>query len=459
MAFNRYYLNILVRIVFFAMTNLVFFYFLISGERFFTTLFLGILILVQAVWLFYYLNLVNLNLARFLLMLGEEETSIIPLKTRVERTFGGLQHSFHKLSEEMTRARLEREYANALIQHVVDNAASGVLAWDEKGEIELVNESALNLLGVEKLEQLEELEISHPGLPEYLNQPLHKGMLHGTNPSSPHKFPFSIRETGFKLGEKYIRLATFQDIKPELEQTEMESWEKLIRVLTHEVSNSVTPITTLGANIRKRLRSASRSEDNPVNLPADIASDIRRSAELIEQRGNGLIDFIGQYKSFMHLPKPDLRAIQLKDLIEDACRLGEGIPAPVPCRFICEAVPPGLKILSDRKMMEQVLLNLLRNATEAIPPDREGRITLSAHAEEPGYATIRISDNGKGIPEDIAGQVFIPFFTTKEKGSGIGLSFCRRIIGMTGGSIRIETSREKGTTLSLTQPLVPDDEN
>jgi nitrogen fixation/metabolism regulation signal transduction histidine kinase len=266
------------------------------------------------------------------------------------------------------------------------------------------------------------------------------------------KVPISFRGEGFQLGDKHLILASFQNIHSEMEETEMESWEKLIRVLTHEVSNSVTPIATLGSNIRKRLHSAGKAKTGQISLSGDLANDIVRSAELIEQRGNGLIDFISQYKTFMRLPEPDIRKINLKELIDDACRLGENLESASSCNINCSVEPPGIHCLADRKMIEQVLLNLVRNALEAIPEGREGLIDITGRILEPGFASVQVKDNGTGIPSEILDQVFIPFFTTKEKGSGIGLSFCRRIISMNGGSIRIKSTSEAGTIVNITLP-------
>jgi len=452
MTYNRFYLNILLRIVALSLTNLGFFYFLMSGERFFTTLFTGIILVIQVIWLFYYINVVNLNLSRFLLMLGEEETKIIPLKTKVEKVFGGLQHSFQRLNEEMAGARLEREYAAVLIQNIVNHSATGIIAWDQDGIVELINRSAMKMLDRQELHSLTDLNHQYPGLSDWLltlsedDKGTWKLERDGT------KSPLAFRSVGFRLGEKNIMLVSFQNIGAELEQSEMESWEKLIRVLTHEVSNSVTPITTLGSNIRKRIDSAEKQKSGDIIISGDLSVDIQRSAELIEQRGNGLIDFIGQYKTFMRLPEPDIRSISLKELIEDACKFGENLESGFTCKISSRLDSPDIQCRADRKMIDQVLINLIRNALEAIPSDREGLIEISVHILDSRYTAISIKDNGSGIQPEIIDQVFIPFFTTKEKGSGIGLSFCRRIINMNGGNIQVATTSSSGTTMRLTLP-------
>ena len=460
MAYNRFYLNTLLRIVILSATNLGFFYFLMLEGRFFTTLFLGLLFVIQVILLFVYINVINLNLSRFLLMLGEEETVIIPLKTKVERTFGGLQHSFDRLNREMSKARLEKEYAAILMQHVIDHLGSGLLAWDTDGNIELINDAGLDLLGLSELNNIRKLNDQYPGLYDWLLKiiPAGKGSWNlesgHTKGQKASGAPLSFRIAGFQLGDRQITLVSFQNISDELEETEMQSWEKLIRVLTHEVSNSVTPITTLGSNIRKRVKASKTQKSGEIILTGDLAVDIERSAELIEQRGNGLIDFISQYKTFMRLPEPDIRDVSLKDLIEDACKLGENLDSTTPFKITCNTVRAGLICRTDRKMMEQVLLNLIRNALDSIPMEKEGHIEISGSSHETGYAWISVKDNGIGIPPELLDQVFVPFFTTRAKGSGIGLSFCRRVLNMNGGKIMIESTSDSGTIIKIYLPVL-----
>jgi two-component system nitrogen regulation sensor histidine kinase NtrY len=453
MAFNSYYLNILVRILLISATNYGFFYFLLRGERFFTLVLLAVLFIAQVVRLFIYVNSVNRNLARFLGTLGEQETMVMPLQEKVEKTFRGLQHSFEKLNREIGRMRLENQYASVLIQHTVDQLGSGIMAWNDEGVVELVNRAGLKLLGMERLEHLEELSQVYPGMTERLvgmaedRQTIINVMRSGI------RVPLVCRATSFLLGDKTMKLASFQSIDRELEEHEMVSWEKLIRVLAHEVSNSVTPITTLGANIKKRMGSLLPGSGGKYELDAGVAEDIQRSAELIERRGLRLIDFVGQYRTMMRMPEPEIKPVGIKDILSDICSLCSHFDSAQTYRISWDVSPPDLSTGMDRKMMEQVLINLVRNATEALAEDRTGRIELLALPGPDDTLLIQVKDNGKGIPADILDQVYIPFFTTKENGSGIGLSLSRRIIHLHGGNIRISSEPGKGTCAEIRLPL------
>ena len=452
MAFNSYYLNILLRILLISATNFGFFYFLLRGERFFTILFLGIFFIAQVALLFIYVNSVNRALARFLITLGEEETMVMPLQQKVEKTFQGLRHSFEMLNREVKLMRLEKQYASVLIQNTVDQLGSGILAWNDAGEVELVNLAGLQLLGMDRLDDLQQLEEVYPGINERL-----EGLAAGRQTTitllrSGIKVPFVCRATSFLLGDKTMKLASFQSIDREMEEHEMVSWEKLIRVLSHEVSNSVTPITTLGTNIKKRMGSVLAGNQKKYELDAAVAEDIARSADLIEQHGLSLIDFVGQYKTMMRLPEPEIKPVGLKGYLSDICSLCSHFESASPYRISCDVSPPQLSVGLDRKMLEQVLINLVRNAVEAIPEDREGMIEMLALPGPENVVLIQVKDNGKGINADILDQVFIPFFTTKEKGSGIGLSLSRRIINLHKGKVQLTSEAGNGTIVTITIP-------
>jgi nitrogen fixation/metabolism regulation signal transduction histidine kinase len=454
MALNSFYLNILLRIIFMSATNLGFFYFLIHRERFFTLLFLGLLFIIQVIWLIHYINSVNRSLARFLLTLGEEETMLIPIQDKIEKTFQGLQHSFKRLNAEIGRLRLEKQYSAILIRNIVEHLGSGVLAWNDTGQIELINQTGLKLFNLTRLNDINELDRKYPGIVKELEQNSLNGKITIQLLMDGIKTPFLFRTTEFLLGEKHIHLVSFQSILNELEENEMISWEKLMRVFTHEVANSVTPITTLGANIRKRLATVITESKDVYSVKNTLITDLNRCAEIIEQRGNRLIDFINQYKNMLRLPEPELQPVQLSDLIRDVCSLCESLESRTKYRIEYHVLPSDLTCSGDRKMLEQVLINLIRNAVEAMDIDREGIIEVRAEKENQNLVSIRIKDNGQGIPRDIIDQVFIPFFTTREKGSGIGLSLCRRIIHQHGGSIFLQSEEKTGTTVYIKLPFL-----
>ncbi len=452
MAFNSFYINVLIRVILFGITNLGFFYLLMAKERFFSMVFLGILIVVQIFLLIRYVNTTNRNLARFLLTIGEEDTSFISLKEKVEKTFRGLHYSFKRLNEELSQMRLEKEYNAIRIEKVVNHLTTGILVWNDSGEIEMVNETTLLLLGMKEIKRMEELDRLQEGLQAKISgiEPGKKAVIHFTNPWG-EKQNLLFRSTQILLGKSRLHIVSLQDIKAELEEQEIEAWQKLIRVLIHEVSNSVTPITTLGTNIKNRISSFASTLDKEDEAHSNLLKDIRRSGELIEQRGAGLLEFIQQYKSFIRLPEPRKTNVEINLLLNNVCALCTSMIKSSSIDLKYQRVSENLLIHIDRKMIEQVLINLIQNAIEAISEKADGEIVLSARTVHNAFE-IDVKDNGEGIPEEVLDKVFIPFFTTKEKGTGIGLSLCRRILQLHGGTIKISSIVTKGTTVVMSFP-------
>jgi len=348
--------------------------------------------------------------------------------------------------------RLQKQYATIRFEKVVNQMTAGILVWNSKGDVEVINESGSSILEVHGMKKMEELDKVNPGLQRKITaiKPGNKAIIRMTN-SWGETQNLLFRSTGFLLGKTRLNLVSFQDIRAELEEQEIESWQKLIRVLIHEVSNSVTPITTLGTNIKNRIATFSSAKNRKDDVNITLINDICRSAELIEQRGNGLLDFVQKYKSFIHLPEPQMKNIPVKLLLDDVCSLCSPMARDLPITINCQSVDENLQIHIDHKMIEQVLINLIRNAIDALTDTPDGIIKLSARTTN-NLLEIDVKDNGTGIPDEIMDNVFIPFFTTKEKGSGIGLSLCRRILQMHGGTIRINSKFHQGTTITLSFP-------
>ena len=232
-----------------------------------------------------------------------------------------------------------------------------------------------------------------------------------------------------------------------MEEQEIESWRKLIRVITHEIMNSITPITTLTLAIKRKFTTENRQKDIP-DLQAEDISEALKSADIIEERSKGLIHFIEKYKTLTKLPPLSISIIDIHRLFNRMQYLFEDQLHQEHIKFKIDTA--GLEeMLGDRKMMDQVMINLIKNAIEALNHTNDPHISLTAYRDTDGREVIEIKDNGTGIPEDKIDQVFIPFFTTKETGSGIGLSLCRQIIRLHKGEILIESVQGNGTKVYL----------
>lgn len=223
-------------------------------------------------------------------------------------------------------------------------------------------------------------------------------------------------------------------------KTENEAWQKLVRVLTHEIMNSIAPIISLSETITERAIQNEMNEDNYQSMLQSIQS--------IHRRSKGLLDFVENYRKLTKIPAPVIWSIPVSELFDHIEQLFAGEKTSLHFSI----VPSNLHIPADRSLIEQVLINLVKNAIEACADLPDGEIQINAFRKE-GSSMITISDNGRGIVSEAMDKIFVPFFTTKPGGSGIGLSLCRQIINRHGGTISVTSEEEKGSTFSLSFPF------
>jgi signal transduction histidine kinase len=251
-----------------------------------------------------------------------------------------------------------------------------------------------------------------------------------------------------KTADRTLHLVSFQNIQPELDEKELESWQKLIRVLTHEIMNSMTPINTLVTTITRIYRNKETGElKKPEELQTPMIEKTVKGLDLIESRGQGLIHFVQNYRDVTRLPKPDFKVLNVRDMFQgiklmfDEQLMQNGVTLTIDCH-------PSLYINADGKLLEQVIINLVKNAIEAFEDAPDPAITMSAQSNN-NQIIMEIADNGKGIPPDMLENIFVPFFTTKEKGSGIGLSLSRQIIRLHGGTMNVQSEPFSRTVFTI----------
>ncbi len=454
MAYNSYFANIVARLIFLLTTFIGLAYLLVNTGRFFTILFVSSLAIIQIISLFRFLNLTNRNLARFLLLLTEEDSSVIAWKEHVEKTFQGLHHSFKNVNEEIQRMRLEKEKGSILLQNVIDHIQTGIFVSDEHGLIEQVNEEALRIFDLHRFSRLEELNQVQKGLADAFSELRYdSGNIIHFMVDGNDQVPVLVRVSSFALGDKELKLHSLQSIKNELEANEIESWQKLTRVLAHEISNSVTPISTLGSGIHRKLVQAKKDNKGGMQLASNVASDLLQSAELIESRSNALVDFTEHYKNFTRLPKPVPEKVEVSGFFENLELFFREDMEKLKMLTEVQVAEPELYVWADRGLLEQAFINLFRNSMEAMSEKGNGIITLNAFHQNK-RVVMELSDNGPGIPLDIQAQIFVPFFTTKPTGTGIGMTIVRKIIIMSGGSIKFSSEPGSGTKFSMDLPAL-----
>ena len=255
------------------------------------------------------------------------------------------------------------------------------------------------------------------------------------------------------MGSSY-KLITFQNIKSEIEQKEIEAWHNLIRTLAHEIMNSVTPISSLTETSVMLLEDKLGNQKDITDITEKNITSIRTALKTIEKRSEGLLDFVGNYRKLTRLPAPQMEKISIENLLVNIKNLlnAELDKNRIDLRIISRN--KDLRIFADPKLVEQVLINLVLNSIDAVEKTKSPKIQLLSYQTK-NNIVIKISDNGKGIDKDKLEKIFIPFFSTKEKGTGIGLSLSKQIMKLHKGDIDVTSEKNSGTTITLSFAHVP----
>ena len=447
MGFNRFSAVIVFRIILIVLSALLLVYIIKIPERFFTAAALIIIIIIQIGSLLYYVNKTNRQLARFLLSMKSGDTSVKFSSVNTEKMFRGLTRSFDDIIAEIQLNRLETGSRLNYYLDLLENINTGIISIDEKGYIDLFNKPARRYLRTGCIRSINVLEQKQPEVVKVMKKLkpgesktvriVHNGEI----------LQLLVEASLVKMMNKQIRIISLQDIRNELEEKELESWQKLIRVLTHEIMNNITPLTTLAATIRNLMKGNDSEESNGM-LTAEDVEDIRMSATLIEERSRGLASFIQHYRDLTRLPAPSFEKINVGSLFQNIKLLLKEQVEQQGITLQWKTANEDLTIVADEKLIRMVLVNLVKNAAEAVEATVNPMIILDGYPENEKIV-LKISDNGPGVPEEMQERIFVPFFTTKEKGSGIGLSFSRQVMRLHHGKLTFHNNRDTGAVFKL----------
>ncbi len=404
-----------------------------------------VVIAVLTVNLIGFLNKTNRRLSYFFEAIQNDDLTLVFPEEEAVKSIRELGKSMNGVNEKLKAIQSELHEQERYYKTILEQLSIGILTFNDSGTIFLANSAARKLLRHEHLTHIQQLSRIDKKLYSSLKtlQPGGQNLVSFGGPAGVVQL--SLKSTLFKTSHENLQLVAVHDIKNELETKELESWMKLIRVLTHEIMNSIAPVTSLS---RSLLKYYDKMEGG---IPSEkIVSNTIKGLKVINERGNGLINFVESYRQLTRLPKPDKKAVPLNHLFESIITLTNALPEKADIVVDYEVNPVEMEILADEKQISQVLINLIKNAMEAMTNDTIGRIKLKAGINNDGRPRLWVIDNGAGIPEDILDQIFVPFFTTKETGSGIGLSLSRQIMQLHGGSLKIMSTPGRSTSAVLT---------
>lgn len=250
--------------------------------------------------------------------------------------------------------------------------------------------------------------------------------------------------SALSLHGKPQRLAALMPVESELEAEALNAWRQLVHVLTHEIMNSLTPVASLSRTAHDML------DEFRVSLPADAASDLATALDAISRRSGSLVDFVGSYRSLSNVPEARPERVRVADLFERVAALVAPGWRARGGEVAFEVEPPSLELIVDQGQLEQALINLIKNAADATAQAAAPRVTVSARLVRGARLRIEVADNGPGVPNELVGSIFTPFFTTKKHGSGIGLAMVRQLVHGNGGTVRYAKSVGEGARFVIT---------
>ncbi len=446
MVSRNIYLQLIFRIIFLSITaiGMAFFYF---KDNYILSVFLLVILIAQTYFLIQYINQTNRKIAYFFDAIKNEDFTLrFPEKLSI-KSLEELNHSLNMLNEMIQDIHLKKQAQEQYYQEIIKQAEIGIMTFNTKGHILFANPKIEDLFNYTPLNHIKQLSQVDTKLYELFadNKPFERKLVQLTN--EREKKQIALKSTATTLNGNEMLLVVAQDIHQELDEKETDSWVRLIRVLTHEIMNTITPITSISESVLKYYK----TDDGLVPLENYTEGHIQNTVkglEVIKEQGGNLMEFVQSYRSFLSLPKPDKTLVSARKLLGKIKLLMSQESQNSHISFEVETNPDSLELYIDEKQISQILINLSKNAFQSLGNRENGAIKITAGTARDNKKYISVWDNGPGIPEDLIEEIFVPFFTTKNTGTGIGLSLSKQIMHLHGGSMSV-VSREN-TRFTLT---------
>ena len=440
MLYKRLFINVLVRVILITASCFILAYSYIRAVDIITMINIFCLIVLQVGLLIWKLNRINRDLQWFFSSLKNEDSSIIYSNRKKEKHLDKIYESFEEVNAMISKIKLEAARQDQYFQNLVQHVNIGIIVFYSDGKVEIINNAAQDLLNLQLLNNIKSLDGIHAGFSRTLTelrpseQKLLKLLINGKT------INLSLRISQIKFDQIEKKILTLQNINNELDEKELDSWHKLIRVLTHEIMNSTAPISSSIKLI------AGYYKDEKTDLPLikkeineEVINNTIRGLKIIEERSDGLTNFVNKYRNLTSLPTPVYTKINVSDLFQH-CRflLKEKLDINK-IELIEDILPVDLILEADKELTEQIIINMINNSVFALEGLKNKVIRINAYLDGNNRVNISIKDNGCGISEDEIDKIFIPFYSTNKMGSGIGLSLSRQIMRLQGGTISVSS--------------------
>lgn len=422
-------------------------YLLIAHEILPAAILLGLVLLFQIGELIRFNLKTNVKLTRFFESIQYSDfSSSFTMDNNLGESYKELNRSLNNVIGKFKKTRQEKEEQMLFLQIILQHIHTGIVSFDEQGQVGLVNNAAKHLLQLPQFKNIYDLsKISK----ELLQQVLELKPGQGASVKINASMHLTIRSTQLKMGGKKWILLSLQNIHSELKQNELNAWQNLTKVLRHEIMNSIAPIATLVGSLRTVLMEDVHEQDEYYLLEKEGHADLEEGLETIENRSKGLINFVNIYRDYTSIPEPVPTNFSIHPFLESISTLLKNDLGQKQVEISMEVHPPDLQLRADREQIQMILINLIKNSKEALENSEDKTIFLKAGIDLQHNAYIQVTDKGPGILPNALEDIFVPFYTTKKNGSGIGLAISRQIMNMHKGSLSVHSVPHIQTSFTL----------
>jgi two-component system, NtrC family, nitrogen regulation sensor histidine kinase NtrY len=442
------YLNVIIRVLLIVTVSLLLGYFVFVDKSMRISLICIIFVVFLTINMISYLNKTNRKISFFFDSVRNDDSSLFfPVSTK-DHSFRELYSSMNKVNKQIQQLKIENSQQEHYFSILLEHIAAGIITYNSKGFILHSNSTAKKMLSTDVLTHLQQIERIDKKLFHSIKsiKPSERRLVAINNEHGENQL--SLKATSFRTNNDELVILSIQDIKNELDEKEVESWMKLIRVLMHEIMNSITPITSLSES----LSNIYCTDGHPV-LPEQITSKAifttLQGLNVIKEQGRGLMSFVEAYRKLTRVPEPQKELFKVDDLMNRIRILYNSLDKNDMIGLSFSLKDRHMEIFADQNLISQVLLNLIKNAIEANENNPEGMIRIVADIDKNQHPEICVIDNGQGISEENLDEIFVPFFTTRQNGSGIGLSISRQIMRVHGGNLKVRSQPNKETVFCL----------
>jgi nitrogen fixation/metabolism regulation signal transduction histidine kinase len=444
----KLYYSILIRVLLIVILSLLFSFFVFIVKSLHFSFITALAVLFVTINLISYLNTVNKKIGFFFNSVRNDDSTLSFSMDEKNSIIRDLYSNMNKVNQQIKHLKIENRNQEQYFRILLEELAVGIITYDKKGFIIHANSSAKRLLSTDMLFHLQQIDRIDKNLFREISsiKPSERRLV--ALKTLQGETELSLKATSFKTNNTEMVILSIQDIKNELDEKEIQSWMKLIRVLMHEIMNSITPITSLSESLFA-IYSKDGLPVSPEKVNERTITSTLQGLNVIKEQGKGLMSFVESYRKLTRIPDPEKKSFKVADLLSRVKVLYDSLEKSDTIKLSFSLTNPDLEITADQNLISQVLLNLIKNAIEANEENPSGMIRVIAGVDKDYRPEICVIDNGPGISEAILDQIFVPFFTTRENGSGIGLSISRQIMRVHGGNLKVRSVPSNETVFCL----------